>query len=963
MDQKTWLWRRKSSEKTILANLEEARSVSSDKEVDLENSLKILNEKLASVVDECSAKDELVEDYKREAEVAVAEKQKGEEEIGRVKEELDEVQQQRAAANERLGHLNLTLKECMEQLSLVRQEQEQRMHDAVMKTSREFEKSHKKLEEKLSETSKRLASLTAENSYLSKALVVKEKLIENLNNAKIQTEAEFETLMTRLDSVEKENAFLRYEFRSLEKELDLRNEEMECSHRSAEASNKQYLENVKKIKKLEAECQRLRALTRKRLPGPSTLPNMQRDIETQGRNQMNTRRKAICGGSVVQDSDVYCPDNMSKQLGFLIDQVQDLQKENNIFKEFLAKKEEEIFYLRKLKNSASEEKFDHAAAPDELSSTSGCGMDDPNEINSGALVFVSGKEDDKFKDSKTKPECQMIGASEMSLMDDFVEMEKLAIVAVDSPLGASPENQMSSTTKALVLVGHELKAKALGLKKSDDWLQTVTNMILEQHNVSRRSIDELLEDVRMSLRSSIHPEAASKPLPISGYITWKSPTLIQESSTEFLQPDMNKSIIKLIELIDAFDHNTLPCEKSSKVADYEVHAFRWKKSDLTAVSQEFIDSCNKLLDGKISFEKFTGDLTYSLGWIINTCISFQDHSGVREEFSKHLGGDGPGTALELESVQNLMLEMEKMHSICQVEIKGLKNELSFIKSSDEVLDVSLLSGRQNNEALMHKLLQSQQSMASLQSEMEILKESKIMTEDQLENLKAINEDLDTQLSVTKAKQNEVLQKLSSAEVELDNKSHCCEELEGTCLELQLQLESVANNRYSENHDDQGGLLQTGMEITKASAKLAECEDTILKLGKQLKALGSAKELSVVGKVADSRKQKFKQRSSLRDQMIYEDNGDVNSQESPKTKEIISTTEASVPSVYNAISFPDGQVATPTAYLGIKDETRNVKSGALVIVPTKKRGGIGFLRKLLLRRKKASSKNTTIYFGK
>lgn len=48
------------------------RSVSSEKETDLENSLKILNEKLACVVDECSAKDELVEDYRREAEAAAA---------------------------------------------------------------------------------------------------------------------------------------------------------------------------------------------------------------------------------------------------------------------------------------------------------------------------------------------------------------------------------------------------------------------------------------------------------------------------------------------------------------------------------------------------------------------------------------------------------------------------------------------------------------------------------------------------------------------------------------------------------------------------------------------------------------------------------------------------------------------------------------------------------------------------
>ncbi|KAL8483016.1 hypothetical protein ACS0TY_025900 [Phlomoides rotata] len=54
MDQKTWLCRKKASEKTILATLEEV--IPKEKELDLENSLKILNEELASVVDECSAK-------------------------------------------------------------------------------------------------------------------------------------------------------------------------------------------------------------------------------------------------------------------------------------------------------------------------------------------------------------------------------------------------------------------------------------------------------------------------------------------------------------------------------------------------------------------------------------------------------------------------------------------------------------------------------------------------------------------------------------------------------------------------------------------------------------------------------------------------------------------------------------------------------------------------------------------
>ncbi|KAL8541424.1 hypothetical protein ACS0TY_002624 [Phlomoides rotata] len=186
MDQKTWLWRKKASEKTILATLEEV--IPKEKELDLENSLKILNEELASVVDECSAKDELVQNYKKTSEDAIADKAKAEEETQRLKVELE---QQKMASNERLAHLNSVFKDCMNQLNSVRHDQDQMVRNAVMKTSTEFEKSHKKLEEKLSETNNRLASVTAENSYLSKALLVKEKLMEDLNTIKNQTEAEF----------------------------------------------------------------------------------------------------------------------------------------------------------------------------------------------------------------------------------------------------------------------------------------------------------------------------------------------------------------------------------------------------------------------------------------------------------------------------------------------------------------------------------------------------------------------------------------------------------------------------------------------------------------------------------------------------------------------------------------------------------------------------------------------------
>ncbi|KAK3022539.1 hypothetical protein RJ639_047477 [Escallonia herrerae] len=80
MDQKTWLWRKRSSEKIIVAsdkaeltqksNKEEV--LPSEKEVALESSVKYLNEKSASVICGCNAEDDLVADHAKTAQEAIA---------------------------------------------------------------------------------------------------------------------------------------------------------------------------------------------------------------------------------------------------------------------------------------------------------------------------------------------------------------------------------------------------------------------------------------------------------------------------------------------------------------------------------------------------------------------------------------------------------------------------------------------------------------------------------------------------------------------------------------------------------------------------------------------------------------------------------------------------------------------------------------------------------------------------
>lgn len=1025
MDQKAWLWKKKSSEKTIVANGKadlqmkgnvEEDQLPNEKEVALEKSVKILNDRLTSLLGECNVREEELASQAKIAQEAMTGKEKAEAEVLLLRKDLEDALQEKFAANERISCLNAALKECMQQLNSIREEREQRVQDAIMRTSEELERAHHRLEEKLSESSKKIANLTVENAHLSKTLVVKEALVEELTNQRSQVEAEFDALMSRLDSVEKENAFLRYEHRMLEKDLDIKNEEIEFSRHSTEASEKQLLESVKKIKRLEAECQRLRVLVRKRIPGSLALANIKPEVEVLGRYNTETRRRKLNskGG---EDSDI-----SNKRINFLVERLQSVEQENKSLRDVLANKEKDS----KPSNVGTETEGHHKPMDltlsntllNELSTISSFDSCEELGSNSSRSRASAIAELQNFRDSDSKgiPENHMIENSEMSLMDDFIEMEKLAIVAVDGPNKNShassdtghvlPDsskssnclNDMDSTGKELVPIGNndlnnmnqELQINDTSSQKHVDWLQTVVKVITEQVCVSQRSIDELLEDIRFVFQSEAQRDRPSphsqqnELLPISCYIAWKSPATSpgvdpigsdlnicssrEENYHESVQC-ISSSIGKILGLIRRFDSSTIDRTVSSNQLtadeDYAIHVFGWKKRELVTVVHRFIQTCDLLLSRTIDFEKFAAELSSTLGWILEKCIKNQCNSTARYEFKNHFDQNGSRTSTEPESMQKFLVEMEKIHAVLVVENNGLKAELTSLKSLQKDVEQSLQSAKDSNEALRSELQESLERIRSFQTELDALRETKRLIEDQFENQKSINEDLDTQLTVSKVRLNEVSQKLSSLEVQLEDKSHCCEELEGTCLELQLQLESKGTLKDDNNQEEK--LLQTGWEIKAASAKLAECEATILNLGNQLKALTSPKEVANPNKVLyNYRKSKqLNQRFSLLDQMLTEDDAGREGM----TREIRGTTETKGHPIdqYNcqsAIHDSGVQLDASEAYIGPKDEEpKTALNRALVVIPKKKRGGgFSFLTKMLFRRKIRSSHKTLFPFS-
>ena len=208
--------------------------------------------------------------------------EQAEPEASALKLQLETVTLYKLAAEERATHLDGALKECMKQVRAVK-EGEQKLHDIVLAKTKNFEKIRAELEAKLVDFEQKLIRAGSENDALSRSLGERENLLMKVHEEKAQAEAQIEVLKSTIQSGEKEVNSLKYELHVVSKELDIRNEK-NMSVRSADVAIKQHMEDVKKISKLEVECQRLRGLVRKKLPGPAALAQMKMEMDSWSRD-------------------------------------------------------------------------------------------------------------------------------------------------------------------------------------------------------------------------------------------------------------------------------------------------------------------------------------------------------------------------------------------------------------------------------------------------------------------------------------------------------------------------------------------------------------------------------------------------------------------------------------------------------------------------------------------------------
>ncbi|KAL6867468.1 hypothetical protein ACP4OV_015492 [Aristida adscensionis] len=928
MDRRSWPWKKKSSDKSsnadALQNSNQAEqedkapkfvqvspetyahlTESEEKVKVLDEEVKVLNEKLSAAQSEITTKDALVKQHAKVAEEAVSGWEKAEAEASALKVQLETVTLSKLAAEERAAHLDGALKECMKQVRTVKEEGEQKLHDVVFAKTKQWEKIKAEFEAKLLEFEQELIRAGAENDALTRSLQERADLIMKIDEEKAQAEAEIEVLKGTIQSGEREINSLKYELHVVAKELEIRNEEKNMSARSADVATKQHQEDVKKISKLEAECQRLRGLVRKKLPGPAALAQMKMEVESMGREYGDNRlrrspaknssfHRPMSPMSPVPDYALENLQHMQRENEFLTARLLTMEEETKMLKEALTKRTSELqssrsMYAKTAGKLRSLEvqmlnqhkspptpnmdiHFDGALSqngsnPPSMTSMSEDGVDDEGSCTeSWANALTS-----ELSQIKKGPKSSVTdGSNRLELMDDFLEMERLACLSSDANGNVSTIDKMKIDSVGATLSGTEQdgakdlhsaspmsetpssKQQLSGnspLLKLHSRISSILDSASPQNNVGKvlDSIRNILKDIEDEADSTnAHGTHHSDMVEVSDSRSFKPDGThgsLSSGVKYHMDPELMEAILKIQDFV--------------KLLDQEVSTLQG--SDYDGLCQK-IQLFSALVEKVLSKDNGLNDVVVALSHILSEGgrIKFtmlRDNSNEAE--SNNLDCVDKVTLLEnkvqpeplKDNLSGLCLPMTRSSSdpefegptarfdvktavqICSPEeyeqLKSDKTNLEaeLVKCNEIIEDTKLrLSDMEKNlDELTSKLADSEKSNSLSETQLKCMAES-------YKSLESRKIDLEKEIEVLQSKIDTL-----TAELNEERRSHQEDLAKYKDLEEKLERYEIEKNSMCMD-EDSDTKSKKEKEIAAAAEKLAECQETIMILGRQLQAM-------------------------------------------------------------------------------------------------------------------------------
>ncbi|XVF73890.1 hypothetical protein PTKIN_Ptkin13bG0017100 [Pterospermum kingtungense] len=903
----------------------------------LKDEIKDLNEKLSAADSEISTKEDLVKQHTKVAEEAVSGWEKAEAEALALKNHLESVTLLKLTAEDRASHLDGALKECMWQIRNLKEEHEQKLQDVVISNNKQCEKIKLEFEARIANLEQELVKSEAENAAISRSLQERSNVLVKISEEKSQTEAEIEHLKGNIESCEREISSLKYELHVVSKELEIRNEEKNMSMRSAEVANKQHMEGVKKIAKLEAECQRLRGLVRKRLPGPAALAQMKLEVESLGRDYGDTRLKRFPVRpssphlATVTDFSLDDAQKFHKENEFLTERLLAMEEETKMLKEALAKRNSELLASRNLcaktssklqvleaqlaitnqQRSPSKAIFhipaevyssQNASNPPSVTSVSEDGNDDDKSCaESWATALIS--ELSQFKKEKhTDTSDRIENTKHLDLMDDFLEMEKLACSSNDSAANGAvtisdcTSNKISETVNGdasgeisckgvqsekrhalsqpvnlvspnmdLSLVYPESDTDQLPLMK----LQTKLSAVLESFSKDA-DMRKILEDVKHSVQDELDSlsknslNGASEDMHISNGTcngqaypgdggltpvkeTAKSPgEKVTSETVQIISQELTAAISQIHDFVLSLG------KEAGGVDDICSNG-----NGLSHKIEEFSVTYNKVLCSLVSLNDFIFDLSTVLAIAselrfnvlgyksdeveINSpdCIdkvalpenkvTQKDSSGIYQNGCAHISNSTSNP--EVPDDGNLVSDYELKQSS-----KFSLEEFEELKLEKENMATDLAQCTENLEMTKSQLHETEQLLAEVKSQLTSAQKLNSLAETQLKCMAESYRSLETCAQELETEVNVLHVKIETLENELQDEKRNHGDVLARYKELEEQLLRNENCSVCSSAVDNDLKYKQEKELAAAAEKLAECQETIFLLGKQLKSL-------------------------------------------------------------------------------------------------------------------------------
>ncbi|KAM7251943.1 hypothetical protein ACFE04_023826 [Oxalis oulophora] len=814
-----------------------------------EDEVKGLKEKLSAANLEICNKDGLIKQHVKVAEEAVSGWEKADAEALALKWQLESVTLLKLTAEDKASHLDGALKECMRQIRKMREENELKLQEA-----KNYETI---LEAKIEDFDQKLLHAKAENTLLLKSLEERSDAIIRINEEKSQCRAENEYLKANIQSYEQEIKSLKYELHVVSKEVEIRNEEKNMSMRSAEVANKQHLEDVKYIAKLEAECQRLRGLVRKKLPGPAALAQMKLEVENFDSETRIQKTKAKNTEDLQQSY---------KEIEFLTTRLLAMEEESKILKEALASRNNELQDSRisfaKLKSSEA-----HIHAINQQNSpNSNVGISTEVSLtrrqkNPGSCISVSedgfdeeGSSAESWTPSKSVDNSnKSLETNNLELMDDFLEMEILASLS-----SSKAKDKVSVEGVRIGEFSNEQNPNLISIQNQDSpSIKSSTQSETGTEDLALLKLHSKISKILKSQTKDFNTEKVLEEikcviLEIQSSLAWHPIGHLSDSSEGFCDVTTDHNLAAAISQIHEFV--LLLGREVIRVQD-DGHGLAKNLDDFSTTFNNSILNKESLIDFvlKVScvFGKFDGVKFHVLNGEANACdyvdkVTLLENKVFQDDLSNKSCANGycqtsQWTDNEFSRENNASMKFSSDISPCKCSLEEWKHlKLEKDKLVDELANCAESLG----DAKL-KMQELEQQLGELKPKLDLSEKQSSLVETQLKCMTESYKLLEMRARDLESEMKLLEEKNTMLENDLLVEKQNCDNALGRCKVLQDKLQRNDNcpTCSTSSTGDSDVKSKQEKEIVATAEKLAECQQTINFLGKQLKSLLSQKETS------------------------------------------------------------------------------------------------------------------------